>query len=97
MFTCDFSKKGNLTLSEYLYQNLKSAIIDGNFAPNEKLPSKKSSDLCGIRIIIHILYLALRFFDGGGDHCVLRVLCRNYDGKQIRTDKAAQMRARGNA
>ena len=27
MFTCDFSKKGNLTLSEYLYQNLKSAII----------------------------------------------------------------------
>ena len=52
MFTCDFSKKGNLTLSEYLYQNLKSAIIDGNFAPNEKLPSKRNlANHLGISVI----------------------------------------------
>ena len=52
MFTCDFSKKGNLTLSEYLYKNLKSAIIDGNFAPNEKLPSKRNlANHLGISVI----------------------------------------------
>lgn len=52
MFTCDFSKKGNSTLSEYLYKNLKSAIIDGNFAPNEKLPSKRNlANHLGISVI----------------------------------------------
>ena len=52
MFTCDFSQKGNLTLSEYLYKNLKTAIIDGKFAPKEKLPSKRNlANHLGISVI----------------------------------------------
>ena len=42
MFTCDFSKRGKLTLSEYLYETLKKAILEGSFMPNEKLPSKRN-------------------------------------------------------
>lgn len=52
MFTCDFSQKGNLTLSEFLYKNLKTAIIDGRFAPKEKLPSKRNlANHLGISVI----------------------------------------------
>ena len=52
MFTCDFSQKGSLTLSEYLYENLKSAIIDGKFTPKEKLPSKRNlANHLGISVI----------------------------------------------
>lgn len=52
MFTCDFSQKGSLTLSEYLYKNLKTAIIDGKFAPKEKLPSKRNlANHLGISVI----------------------------------------------
>ena len=52
MFTCDFSKKGSLTLSEYLYENLKLAIIDGKFSPKEKLPSKRNlANHLGISVI----------------------------------------------
>ena len=52
MFTCDFSQKGSLTLSEYLYKNLKSAIVDGKFAPKEKLPSKRNlANHLGISVI----------------------------------------------
>lgn len=37
----DFSKRGNLTLYEYLYQCLKEDILEGKIAAGEKLPSKR--------------------------------------------------------
>lgn len=52
MFTCDFSKRGNLTLSDFLYENLKSHILAKNFKPNEKLPSKRNlANHLGISVI----------------------------------------------
>lgn len=52
MFTCDFSKRGNLTLSDFLYINLKNHILANNFKPNEKLPSKRNlANHLGISII----------------------------------------------
>ena len=52
MFTCDFSKRGKLTLSEYLYETLKKAILEGSFMPNEKLPSKRNlANHLGISVI----------------------------------------------
>lgn len=37
----DFSKRGKLTLYEYLYQCLKGDILEGKIAAGEKLPSKR--------------------------------------------------------
>lgn len=37
----DFSKRGKLTLYEYLYQCLKEDILEGKIAAGEKLPSKR--------------------------------------------------------
>lgn len=52
MFTCDFSKRGNKTLSEFLYENLKLAILSLDFTPNEKLPSKRNlANHLGISVI----------------------------------------------
>ena len=52
MFTCDFSKRGNLTLSDFLYENLKSHILAKDFKPNEKLPSKRNlANHLGISVI----------------------------------------------
>ena len=52
MFTCDFSKRGSKTLSDFLYEKLKSAIIEGSFLPNEKLPSKRNlANHLGISVI----------------------------------------------
>jgi GntR family transcriptional regulator/MocR family aminotransferase len=52
MFTCDFSKRGNLTLSDFLYENLKQNILEQKFKPNEKLPSKRNlSNHIGISVI----------------------------------------------
>ena len=52
MFTCDFSKRGNLTLSDFLYENLKQNILEQKFKPNEKLPSKRNlSNHLGISVI----------------------------------------------
>lgn len=42
MFTCDFSKRGELPLWEYLCAGLKRAVSDGTFPPGEKLPSKRA-------------------------------------------------------
>ena len=52
MFTCDFSKRGTQTLSDFLYEKLKSSIIEGSFLPNEKLPSKRNlANHLGISVI----------------------------------------------
>lgn len=52
MFTCDFSKRGNLTLSDFLYENLKSHILAKDFKPHEKLPSKRNlANHLGISVI----------------------------------------------
>ena len=52
MFTCDFSKRGNLTLSDFLYESLKSNILAKSFLPNEKLPSKRNlANHLGISVI----------------------------------------------
>ena len=37
----DFSKRGKLTLYEYLYQCLKEDILEGRITAGEKLPSKR--------------------------------------------------------
>ena len=37
----DFSKRGKLTLYEYLYRCLKEDILEGKIAAGEKLPSKR--------------------------------------------------------
>lgn len=42
MLTYSFSKKGELSLYEYLYRCIRSDIETGVIAPGEKLPSKRS-------------------------------------------------------
>ncbi|MCQ2596015.1 MAG: PLP-dependent aminotransferase family protein [Treponemataceae bacterium] len=42
MITIDFSKRGNLSLTGFLYQSLKQQILDGTLKPGEHLPSKRS-------------------------------------------------------
>ena len=37
----DFSKRGKLTLYEYLYRCLKEDILEGRITAGEKLPSKR--------------------------------------------------------
>ena len=42
MLTYNFTNKGSDSLYEYLYKCIKNDILQGNFATNEKLPSKRS-------------------------------------------------------
>ena len=42
MVTYDMTKRGRLSLYEYLYQKIKDDIILGNLERNEKLPSKRA-------------------------------------------------------
>ena len=42
MLTYSFSKKGELSLYEYLYRCIRTDIETGVIAPGEKLPSKRS-------------------------------------------------------
>lgn len=52
MITCDFEKKGTLSLSEYLYQTIKQNIQNEILKPDEKLPSKRTlAEHLGISII----------------------------------------------
>ena len=42
MFTCDFSKRGDLSMSSFLCECIKEKITDGTIAQGEKLPSKRA-------------------------------------------------------
>ena len=42
MITIDFSQRENLSLTEYLYSQLKKMIGSGEIQGNEKLPSKRA-------------------------------------------------------
>lgn len=42
MLTYSFDKRGDQSLYEYLYDCLKTDIVNGVLAPNEKLPSKRA-------------------------------------------------------
>jgi len=44
-------KKGNLTISEFLYRSLKDDILSGKISPFEKLPSKRAmASSCGVSL-----------------------------------------------
>ena len=52
MITIDFSRRGTLNLTEFLYSQLKSKIVEGNLRPNQRLPSKRSlSSHLGVSVI----------------------------------------------
>lgn len=52
MFTCDFSQRGNLSLTQVLYDSLKKEIQEGRINAHEKLPSKRElADHLGISVI----------------------------------------------
>ncbi len=42
MLTYDLEQRGNKTLYEYLYECIRSDILNGRLRPNEKLPSKRT-------------------------------------------------------
>lgn len=42
MLTYSFENKGNDSLYEYLYKQIKTDIINGSLSPDEKLPSKRA-------------------------------------------------------
>ena len=42
MLTYSFDKRGGQSLYEYLYNCMKTDIINGVLSPNEKLPSKRA-------------------------------------------------------
>ena len=52
MITLDFEKRGNKTLTDFLYTSIKNQIRDGVLKENEKLPSKRTlSEHLGISVI----------------------------------------------
>ena len=52
MITLDFEKRGNKTLTDFLYTSIKKQILDGVLAEKEKLPSKRTlSEHLGISVI----------------------------------------------
>ena len=52
MITVSFEKRGNKGLCEYLYESLKTQILDGTLRANEKLPSKRIlSEHLGVSVI----------------------------------------------
>ena len=42
MITIDFSQRGNESLTDFLYLQLKNKILEGSLPSNQKLPSKRS-------------------------------------------------------
>jgi len=61
MFTCDFSKRGSRSLTQFLYESLKNEILEGRIKPHEKIPSKRElSEHLGISVItVQNAYLQL--------------------------------------
>lgn len=52
MITLDFEKRGNQTLTDFLYNSIKTQIQDGLLSEKEKLPSKRAlSQHLGISVI----------------------------------------------
>lgn len=52
MITVDFSKRGETGLCEFLYNSIKSQILEGKLPANSKLPSKRSlASHLGISVI----------------------------------------------
>ena len=52
MITLDFTQRGSLTLSEYLYREVKKKILTGELKGSEKLPSKRGLSVhLGISVI----------------------------------------------
>ncbi|MCR5386841.1 MAG: PLP-dependent aminotransferase family protein [Treponema sp.] len=52
MITIDFEKRNNLTLTEFLYESIRSQILDTTLTENEKLPSKRTLALhLGVSVI----------------------------------------------
>jgi GntR family transcriptional regulator/MocR family aminotransferase len=52
MFTCDFSKRGEKSLYEFLIETVKAKITNGSLKANEKLPSKRAlASHLGISVI----------------------------------------------
>lgn len=61
MFTCDFSKRGNLSLTQFLYESLKAEIAEGSIKAHEKMPSKRElAEHLGVSVItVQNAYLQL--------------------------------------
>lgn len=52
MITIDFSKRGKMGLCDFIYNSVKSQILNGSLSPDSKLPSKRSLALnLGVSII----------------------------------------------
>lgn len=52
MITINFEKRGNKTLTEFLYDSIRLQILDGTLLENEKLPSKRTLALhLGVSVI----------------------------------------------
>ena len=52
MITVCFEKRGKSGLCEFLYDSIKSQILDGTLKANEKLPSKRNlSSNLGVSVI----------------------------------------------
>lgn len=52
MITIDFEKRNKLTLTEFLYESIRSQILDTTLTENEKLPSKRTLALhLGVSVI----------------------------------------------
>ena len=45
MITIDFEKRGDKSLTDFLYLSIKNMVLDGNLKENEKLPSKRALSL----------------------------------------------------
>ena len=61
MFTCDFSKRGSRSLTQFLYDSLKNEILEGRIKPHQKIPSKRElSEHLGVSVItVQNAYLQL--------------------------------------
>lgn len=65
MITIDFSARKDLTLTDFLYAQIRSQILCGNLSENEKLPSKRSLALhLGVSVIT-VQNAYLRLIDEG--------------------------------
>lgn len=65
MITIDFEKKGNLSLTEYLFESIKNQILESKLKKKEKLPSKRAlASHLGISVIT-VQNAYLRLIDEG--------------------------------
>lgn len=52
MITIDFEERGNLSLTEFIYESLRKQVLDGSLRESEKLPSKRALALhLGVSVI----------------------------------------------